>query len=379
MMTHKKQLVCTIMRKFIFRLLCSSFIFIFFSTAIAGTTQYIIDTDMGFDDWLAVLYLLKQPVQIDAITIDCQGETFCPEGAFNAAELTHLAKRAVPIALGESRPKSNYDFPMLIRHFATSMSVSDFNFLNQDRDIVKQSAAQIIFHSVITAAKNHQRVAIISIGTATNIADAWKLAVAENKTAEFKQGLGMIYKGGGAFGKVIDHHLTNESIPGNISIPGIVDSKNTSAEWNIYANAPAMQTVLSAKLPVTFIPDNASDEVTMTQAIYNTLYNSSTPGSPKRFVANAMDATVSLQGGWKHIASNLDFWDTSTTIAALHPNIVMAKFSNVPVSVILQTGNQYGETMVDAKNTKDAKDAVTVDYQLHKKLFYQLMENGLSQ
>ena len=363
------------MRKLLFRLICSFCVLIFFSNAIAGTTQYIIDTDMGFDDWAAVLYLLKQPVQIDAITIDCQGETFCPEGAFNAAELTHLVKRPVPIALGESRPKSPYDFPMLIRHFATSMSVSDFNFLNQDRDVIKQSAAQIIFQNVITAAKNHQHVAIISIGTATNIADAWKLAVSENKTAEFKQGLEMIYKGGGAFGKVVDHHITNTSIPGNITIPGMLESKNTSAEWNIYANAPAMQTVLSAKLPVTFIPDNASDAITMTQAIYNTLYNTSTPNSPKRFVANAMDGTVSLQGGWKHIASNLDFWDTSTTVAALHHNIVTEQFSHVPVSVVLQPGNHYGETMVNAKNTNDT---VTVDYQLNKKLFYQLMESGLS-
>lgn len=378
MMMHKKQLVRTIMRKFFSRLLLSSLTLLFFSTAIASTTHYIIDTDMGFDDWLAVLYLLKQPVQVDAITIDCQGETFCPQGAFNASELTHLAKRIVPIAIGESRPKSHYDFPVLIRNFATSMPVSDFNFLKGDQDIVKQSAASVILKSVLTAAKNHNKVAIISIGSASNIADAWKLAVLEKKTAEFKQGIGMIYKGGGAFGKVVDHHITNQAIPGNISIPGMVVSNNTSAEWNIYANAPAMQTLLSAQLPVTFIPDNASDEATMSQAIYNTLYNTSTPNSPKRFVANAMDAIVSLQGGWKHIPHNLDFWDTAATIAALHPHVIAEAFSNVPVNVILQSGNHYAETMVHKTHLKHENDLVTVDYQLNKKLFYHLMETGLS-
>src|SRR3990167_6494880 len=98
------------MRIFLF-LLLSFWISISFSNEM----HFIIDTDMGFDDWMAVLYLLKQPVPIDAITIDCQGETRCPQGAINAEKLTHLAKRDVPIAYGKITPASDYHFPNAIR------------------------------------------------------------------------------------------------------------------------------------------------------------------------------------------------------------------------------------------------------------------------
>lgn len=358
------------MRKFLLLLISS----LWLSVTYGNTTHYIIDTDMGFDDWLAVIYLLKQPVTIDGITIDCQGETRCPEGAYNASRLTHLAKRDVPIALGNSRPLSTYDFPVQLRDYATAMAVPDFLHLKMDRDITKNSAAEMILNSTIQAEKRHDKVVIISIGTATNINDAWKLAVKENKTTLFHQGLGMIYKGGGAFGKVENHHLTNEKIPGNIAIPHIVTTHNTTAEWNIYANAPAMKTLVDANLPITFIPDDATDQVNMTEKSYDDIYNGSHPGSVRRFTANAMMSLVTLQGNWKFISTNLDFWDTATTITALHPNLVTEKFNHVPMEVILSNGNHYATTWVLQQSTHD----VSVDYHLNKDLFYRLLLAGIS-
>lgn len=348
------------MRYFLF-----CFLFLFHVTVSAHS--YIIDTDMGFDDWLAVLYLLKQPVHIDAITVDCEGETRCPEGAINASKLTYLAQRNIPIAYGETRPQSKYDFPKKIRDFATAMAIPGFLHLKKYHHIVLTNAAEFIVKNVIFAAKHHKKVSIISIGTAVNIADAWMLAKKTHQEKLFRLGLKMIYKGGGAFGKIRHHHLSNQEIPGNITIPGTYQSTNTSAEWNIYANAPAMKIVLQANLPITFIPNNATDGVPMTIKVYEQLHKGAQSDSIRLFSANALQDTLTLTNDRKNIPKNLDFWDTSVTMAALHPEIVTQQFHYVPIEIVLQTGKQYAETKVVPHSTH----TVTVYDHFNKNKFYQ--------
>lgn len=337
----------------------------FISAAFANSTQYIIDTDMGFDDWAAVVYLLKQPVTIDAITVDCQGETHCPMGAYNAERLTHLMHRDVPVAYGQSRPLSQYDFPAAIRNFATAMSVVGFNNLKEDRDLVSISASQMIYQSIIHAAKKHKRVSIISIGTATNIADAWEIAENKHQTKLFRLGLEMIYKGGAAFGRIENNHITNIDVPGNIAIPGMMKSNDKTAEWNIYANAPAVKILIDAHLPITFIPDNATDAVHMTKYAYRALLKK--PDPAREFIASALHQTIMMQGGWRLASPILDFWDTSTTIAALHPSIVSEKFSHVPVMINTTPGKHYAQISVNATSPYD----VTVYYRINKDKFYR--------
>ncbi|MDF1759394.1 MAG: nucleoside hydrolase [Coxiellaceae bacterium] len=336
------------------------------TTGLAKPLRYIMDTDMGFDDWLAVEYLLEQPVDIAAITVDCQGLTNCPQGGVNAAKLTRLAHRTVPIAMGNTRPSSQFDFPKPLREFSSAMNVPGFQHLAADDFNPTIKAAELIANTIIKAAKKHQRVAIISIGTATNIADAWQVAVSHHQQTLFRQGLAMIYKGGGAFGQIKHHKITNKKIHGNLSIPGIYQSNNHSGEWNLYANAPAMQMLLNARLPITFIPNNATDQVNMTEKSYHQLFDNSSAHSPRRFSANAMLSVITLQGGWKKIANNLDFWDTSVTLASLDPTLVAEQISDVPIKIIEKPGNHYSATWV----TKNSPHHVNVYYRLHVKAFY---------
>ena len=91
------------------------------------------------------------------------------------------------------------------------------------------------------------------------------------------------------------------------------------------------------------------------------------PHSAKLFLANAMYAMVSRQGGFKELDGNIDFWDTTTTFVALYPNIVTTEFKNVPVILSLQPGNHYAGIFVDPQSTHD----VNVVYRVDKSLFYQ--------
>lgn len=362
----------------IIRLALFIFLSLFLSFANASVihkTKYIIDTDMGFDDWLAVIYLLEQKnIDVAGITVDCQGETRCPAGAINAARLTYLTKRDVPIAMGAVETKQPYAFPKIIRDFATNMAVPGFLHLPVDHDISKLTAAEFIKQTVIQSALHHNHVVIISIGTADNIDDAWKSAKKDHQEKLFRAGLKMIYKGGGAFGEIEHHIITNKKIPGNISIPGMITSNDRDAEWNIYANAENMSDIINAKLPVTFVPNNATDQVHMTKAAYEKMLVNSGAHSPSRFCANAMLLLIKMQGGWRIATPELDFWDTATTISALHPSIVSEKFNAIPVRIITKPGDRYAATWI---SNVSASDPITIYYHLHRDLFYKYLLKGI--
>lgn len=342
---------------------------LFLSISVFATqTSYIMDTDMGFDDWLAVLYLLKQPVKIDAITIDCAGETYCPIGAINAEKLDYLANHAVPIASGVPLHKNSYAFPTAIREFASQMKVPKFTALKTDHTISTLPAGMLIYKAVLNAAAHHQQVVIISIGTAENIAAAWMLAEQHHQTHLFRKGLKMIVKGGGAFGVVQHQHLTNKAIDGNIPIKTLYVSHNTVAEWNIYADAPAMKTLIDANLPITFVPNNASNEIPMTLPRYNILAsNKHNPAAI--FSAQALSSLMTINGIW-HDNPNMVFWDTAATFAALYPNFTIVKFTHVPVTLCLKAGDTYGGIFVNSASSHK----VTIDDSVSPSRFDQKLK-----
>ncbi len=78
----------------------------------------IVDTDMGPDDWAAILFLALSPeISLLAVTIVGTGEAHGPRGARNCATLLSAAGHAeVPIGIGRPRPLSgNNAFPALMR------------------------------------------------------------------------------------------------------------------------------------------------------------------------------------------------------------------------------------------------------------------------
>ena len=271
--------------------------------------------------------------------------------------------------MGKTRPASKYDFPQPLRDFSSKMPVPGFKHLTEAHVPLHFNAAQLIADSVINAAHHHQQVIIISIGTAANLTDAWQYANQHHQQRLFRQGLALIVKGGGAFGDTYNHRISNKHIRGNISIPGIITSNNNSAEWNIYANAPAMQILIHARLPIAFVPNNATDHIQMTKRAYKQLRAHSNPQSPRRFSANAMLSMVKLQGGWNKIANNLDFWDTSVTLATLYPTIIESEYRKVPMDIILQHGPQYAATWTNEKSPYH----VNVWYRLNKQLLYKTL------
>jgi inosine-uridine nucleoside N-ribohydrolase len=306
----------------------------------------IVDTDMGFDDWMAVLYLLNKPgIDIVAITVDGAGETYCPQGAVNATKLLKLAKkRAVPVYFGEQPPSTlPFQFPKVIRDSATKMNVPDFNQIPGTTNFSGGAPAQLL-RLALQAGEAEAPLTILSIGTSTNIAQAIELAKNAGSLSAFAEGIRMIYKGGGAVGDEVDGSLTNSNIKGNLSIPGIFSSKNTTAEWNIYANASGIGTILKAGLPVTLVPTNLSDQVKITRQSHERLKGIAKT-EPAKFVVSVIEDTVASQGGWTK--AELEYWDPSVVVAAVNPGSVTKEFNDVQICVDSNKGDSHGTIFID--------------------------------
>ncbi len=76
------------------------------SNSEAARIPVVVDTDMGADDIVALLYLLGRPdVDVVAVTVDGDGLVRCPAGAANARALLRAAGQPkVPVACGSNSP-----------------------------------------------------------------------------------------------------------------------------------------------------------------------------------------------------------------------------------------------------------------------------------
>jgi pyrimidine-specific ribonucleoside hydrolase len=308
----------------------------------------IVDTDMGFDDWMAILYLLNnRAIDIKAISVDCAGETYCPAGAINVTRLIEISKKSqIPVFYG-NEPDSTltHQYPTLIRYSATAMDVTGFNKI-KGVPFYTNNAAAHLKNLIIDAGKKNTPLTLLSIGSSTNLAAAIALTTAEERV-DFKNGIKRIFKGGSAVGKAVNGKLSNQEIKGNINIPGIIKSDNTTAEWNIYPNARAAEALITSGLPITLIPINLSDQVPITEASFNML-NSMAKTDQARFVIEVISSIIKLEGGWGE--AELDYWDPSVVVAAINPSLVTEKYTDVELCVDVSDNQYHGTTYI---NTKD--------------------------
>ncbi|MCI5127123.1 MAG: nucleoside hydrolase [Candidatus Electrothrix sp. AUS3] len=148
-------------------------------------TDVIIDTDMGVDDFMAVIWLLNQKqINIKAITTCTDGLSLSPYGAENAALLVKLVKgdSSIKVYNGneQTTPQKGYDrnFPnppreeasKLVREVTGIKEVKDYSYDKTTR------SPEAMYELIVNAAKNNTKLTILSIGTATNIVEAYEIA-----------------------------------------------------------------------------------------------------------------------------------------------------------------------------------------------------------
>ena len=125
------------------------------------------DTDLAFDDIMALLYLLQRDdVAIDAVTITGTGEAHCDPGVRNALRLLALGgNHDTPVACGRETPlQGSNAFPDEWRAAVDDLSMLDLPQVDRVAD--PRGATELLLDTLDGDAT------LITLGPFTNVAEA---------------------------------------------------------------------------------------------------------------------------------------------------------------------------------------------------------------
>ena len=222
------------------------------------TRAIIIDTDAGWDDWLALLFLMKAPgLQILGVTVTGAGEAHLTPGMKNINGLLVFGGQSANVYPGAGKPLlySNA-FPGSFRTTVDGfwgLTIPPPPGQPGTSAISTKSAVDWLHETFLAAAKASAPVDVLCIGGFTNLA----MLLAAHPLAEYQAGIGTIYTMAGAV-----------NVPGNVVTAGddlwSYYGSNTTAEWNVFIDAEAAKIVLRAGLRMVLVPLDATNDVPVT-------------------------------------------------------------------------------------------------------------------
>ncbi len=278
--------------------------------------EVVIDTDMAFDDWLGILYLLQRPdIKVLAITVVGTGEAHCAPGMHNALELIQLAGETdIPVACGrETSLEGGHEFPIEWRNNVDNLAGLD---LPDSTELPQTLGAVELLTELISS--RSEKVLVLTLGPLTNFAEA--LAA----TPTLADNIEMIYIMGGAV-----------EVGGNV----FGEEGFLPAEWNFYADPLAAQMVFESGAATTLIPLDATNYAPMTAEFYAIL-GSELQTPVAEFVYDAMGQNYAAIK-----AGEYSFWDTLA--AAILANESLADFEQMRLTVVAAEGPNSGQTVID--------------------------------
>lgn len=276
----------------------------------------IIDTDAAFDDWWAILYLLKHPqINVKAISIVATGEAHGPEGARNIAKLCLLAGQAdIPIAYGRSTPlEGDKAFPPFIRSMMDNLMGIELE--NNDHAKISNNAVELLYKTLATSKDS---TTLLAIGPQTNLAELL------NQHPDVKQHIESIVIMGGAV-----------SVPGNIE--GLLpDTDNKVSEWNFYVDPLAASIVCNSSVPIILVPLDLTNQFPLTKSFIKSATEKSDPIS--EFITKTLEILIKYFGE-ERVEKTCCFWDAIAAMVCANPEIAIRQ----PLSV--QVDTQSGQTL----------------------------------
>ena len=313
----------------------------FNSAVTSNPLPVIIDADMGPDDLMAILYLLKRPdIQIEGIIINGCGLALRDAGFQNAAGLLALAgAEDIPIALGQEEPlRGNNCFPMKWRE-----AVREYPGVNLPKSTKEpqQNAVELIQRVVKTAPR---KPVILALGPLTNIAETLQ------SYPQLTNQIEMIYIMGGAletYGNVLENRVS---------------------EFNLWIDPYAVNLVFKSGVPVTLVPLDATNQVPITPYFYEAIQ--------QYHHTKEAAAVYDLLTGSPHLYRNgFYFWDAVT--AAVTADNSLAEFENLRLRVSERDleGNFCGQ-LLRAQEGTEVRVAKSVDAHRFEDEFLSTLNNG---
>jgi len=275
----------------------------------------IIDTDAGTDDLMAIAYLLELPdLHIEAITV-VHGLAHVQEGAHNLRRLLRLAGRdGIPVLEGQTRPiKSFRSFPAEWRKLSDELPGVSLPEPEQPRAI--KTAVDFLTERL---SHKDKPVRILALGPLSN------LALAMTRRTESVGTIKDLVIMGGAV-----------EVSGNLIAGNPEKGANAVAEWNIYCDPDAAQSVFNVPVPKLLVPLDATNRVPIDKAFVDrfTRLNLTPLG---RFMVDLFKTAMPLIEMNEYFA-----WDPLAAMALIDPSVVQTRGAMLQV---ITTEQNVGQT-----------------------------------
>jgi inosine-uridine nucleoside N-ribohydrolase len=318
----------------------------------------IIDTDVDFDDYLAILYLLKHPkVEVMGITVTGVGAVHRTPGVQNTRNLLTLLDektQKIPVCGGANAPTifSNM-FPYDVRQAADNHFGVAFPGVNRFPEMPMDAVSWL----KKTVESAERPLSFLLIGGGTNFAclmDAVPREILREK-------IHCVVMMGGA----LPPH------PGNIRNPfrGKPFYLNSAAEWNIFIDPGAANEVFHSGLRVDLVTLNACDDVPVTQEFVNRLKKLRT--GTAQFAYQILTAPDNVHG----IDGYFRLWDPLAACVLTDPRLV--DFVTLPICVNLELDEEEdcsGGLVVDAQKGARINTAVSARTEAVYDCFLDIMK-----
>lgn len=296
----------------------------------------IVDTDLAFDDMLAVLYLVSRPdVKVQAITLTGTGITRCDAGIRNLRALLEIIERTnIPIACGRETPlQGNHAFPTEWRDAAENfygVNLQPAQFMTPNENAVA------LFTRTLEA--SNEKMLVVALGPLTNLAEAFAQKPALTQKIE------MVYSMGGA-----------------VNVNGNVEVEKT-AEWNFYADPFSVAQVFASDVPLTIVPLDATNQVPATRAFLTRLGDSKQTPAAKLAERLLQDQRGEIERGTWYM------WDVVAAVIVTDSSV--AVIQDIPLVIDSATGQTK-----QAAQGKIVRVATQADAPRFEALFLQTL-NG---
>jgi pyrimidine-specific ribonucleoside hydrolase len=281
-----------------------------------GPARLLVDTDVAPDDLVALSFLVAAPnVEIAAITVSGTGEVHCPRGTeIVLGLLERLDAPAIPVACGGDEPTAlGHTFPEAFR--AGADAAGGLLLPDTERTPAGQDAVGLL---TSTVEEGGGAVRILTLGPLTNLAEA--LAATPGLAGE----MGRIVVMGGAV-----------DVPGNVAGSPDAPADNTSAEWNIYVDPAALQSVLDAGVAVDLVSLDGTNQVPLTADFAQRVQSEAT-APPLTVLADLLRMNAYMSSGGYYL------WDVVAALAAA--GYEMGSFTDAAIDVDVAEGPASGAT-----------------------------------
>ena len=279
----------------------------------------LIDTDVGIDDAIAILYLLQHPeLNVGGITIAGTGMSNLEPATINALGLIELAgKPNIPVTKGDTVAVNSQN--TLLRPpewLAESNTMMGLNLPINPNPALNKSAVDFMVEILGDAEKP---VRIVVLGPLTNLG----MVLQQNPGLAAK--IESVYIMGGAV-----------NVPGNLQYGGVDD--NPFAEWNIFLDPEAAQIVFQSGINIVLVPLDATNKAPVPAEFYKRFTNDHT--TPEA------DFVYEMMSKLMEVYDTFYFWDPLAAAISSDQNITNT--NTHLITIITEEGNENGRTKIDS-------------------------------